>query len=160
LLDGAKMRAAEGSGPRPNGWIFDTCRVSALRRSLGRGGPSVAQAAYLPVDRNNTRVVNGKALPSSFTFMPPAIDYARGGFWSVTTYNEAGWLAEDKAAISNTEATPNADGSYKVKFNDPGAPNNLDTPAPFIPLLRVDVPPSVDGIISYFATDGRALVIE
>jgi hypothetical protein len=146
---------------RAQGSPFDTDPQDHLyATAYGWGGLSVAHAAYLPIDRNNTRVVNGKALPSSFTFTPPAIDYERGGFWSVTTYNEEGWLAEDKAAISNTEATPNADGSYTINFNDPGAPNNVTTPAPFTALLRVYVPESVDGIISYFATEGRAFVIE
>lgn len=128
--------------------------------AYGWGGLSVAHAAYLAIERNNTKIENGKALPSSFTFTPPEIDYDRGGFWSITTYNEEGWLAEDKAAISNTEATPNADGSYTINFNDPGAPNNVTTPAPFTTLLRMYVPKSVDGIVSYFATDGRAFVIE
>ena len=121
---------------------------------------SVAHAAYLPIDRNNTKIENGKALPSSFTFIPPAIDYARGGFWSITTYNAEGWLAEDKAAISNSEATPNADGSYTINFNNPDAPNNVNTPAPFTALMRVYVPKSVEGINAYFATEARKFVIE
>jgi hypothetical protein len=128
--------------------------------AYGWGGLSIAHAAYLPIDRNNTVIEDGRALPSSFTFTPPEIDYDRGGFWSITTYNEEGWLAQDRAAISNTEATPNADGSYTINFNNPDAPNNVNTPAPFTALLRVYVPSSVDGITSYFATDGRAFVIE
>jgi len=128
--------------------------------AYGWGGLSVAHAAYLPIDRNNTKIENGKALPSSFTFTPPAIDYERGGFWSITTYNAEGWLAEDKAAISNTEATPNADGSYTINFNNPDAPNNVNTPAPFSALIRVYVPESVDGINAYFATEARKFVIE
>lgn len=128
--------------------------------AYGWGGLSVAHAAYLPIDRNNTKIENGKALPSSFTFIPPAIDYARGGFWSITTYNQEGWLAENKAAISNTEATPNADGSYTINFNNPEAPNNVNTPAPFSALLRVYVPESVDGINFYFATEAKGFIIE
>lgn len=128
--------------------------------AYGWGGLSVEHAAYLNIEKNLSRVENGKALPSSFTFTPPEIDYDRGGFWSITTYNAEGWLAEDKAAISNTEAEPNDDGSYTINFNKPGAPNNVNTPARFAALMRVYVPASTDGIISYFAKEGRAFVIE
>jgi hypothetical protein len=89
----------------------------------------------------------------------PAIDFARGGFWSVTTYDAEGWLAEDKAAMSSAEATPNADGSYTINFNNPAAPNNVNTPAPFSALVRVYVPESVAGITSYFATEANKFVI-
>ncbi len=128
--------------------------------AYGWGGLSVEHAAYLNIDKNLTRIAAGRALPSSFTFTPPAIDYDRGGFWSLTTYNAEGWLAEDKAAISNSEAEPNEDGSYTINFNSPGALNNVNTPAPFTALLRVYVPASVDGIIAYFAKEGPAFAIE
>ncbi len=146
---------------RAQGTPFDTDPQDHLyATAYGWGGLSVADAAYLPIDENNTRIDNGKALPSSFTFLPPAIDFARGGFWSVTTYDAEGWLAQDKAAMSNTEATPNADGSYTINFNNPDAPNNVNTPAPFSALLRVYVPESVDGINAYFATEAPRFVIE
>jgi len=128
--------------------------------AYGWGGLSIEHAAYLNIEKNLTKIENGKALPSSFTFTPPEIDYERGGFWSITTYNAKGWLAEDKAAISNTEARPNDDGSYTINLNNPEARNNINTPAPFAALLRVYVPASTDGIVSYFAKEGRAFVIE
>ena len=146
---------------RAQGTPYDTDPQAHLyATAYGWGGLSVAHAAYLPIERNNTKIENGNALPSRFTFTPPEINYERGGFWSITTYNEEGWLAKDKAAISNTEATRNADGSYTINFNNPDAPNNLTTPVPFTALLRVYVPESVDGIVSYFATDGRVFAIE
>lgn len=146
---------------RAQGTPFETEPQDHLyATAYGWGGLSVAHAAYLPIDNNRTTIEGGRALPSSFTFTPPAINYACGGFWSITTYDAEGWLAEDKAAISNSEATPNADGSYTINFNSPDASNNINTPAPFTALLRVYVPESVDGIVSYFATEGQEFVIE
>jgi hypothetical protein len=128
--------------------------------AYGWGGLPIEDAAYLPIDRNETKIENGKALPSSVTFTPPAIDYKRGGFWSITTYDKEGWLAKDKAAISNTEATANADGSYTIRFNSPGQPNNVDTPAPFAVLLRMYVPKSKQEVIRFMEKAQQELVIK
>jgi hypothetical protein len=128
--------------------------------AYGWGGMAVEDAAYLPIDRNQTKIENGEALPSSITFTPPEIDFERGGFWSITTYNAQGWLARDKAAISDSEAIPNEDGSYTIRFNSPGEVNNVDTPAPFAALLRVYVPKTRHGIISYLSKAIGELVIK
>ena len=127
--------------------------------AYGWGGLSVEHAAYLPIT-NKTEIKDGKAVPSSLTFMPPEIHYGRGGFWSITTYNSEGWLAKNKAAISNSEAVANPDGSYTIRFNSPGSPNNIDTPSPFTALLRIYVPKSKDGVIQYLQKAGKELVIK
>lgn len=127
--------------------------------AYGWGGLSVAHAAYLPI-QNRTEVVDGEITPSSLTLTPPEIDYDRGGFWSITTYDEKGWLAKDKAATSNSEITPNPDGSYTIRFNSPGEPGNIETPVPFAALLRIYVPKSKDDVIRYLVKAGKELVIE
>ena len=127
--------------------------------AYGLGGLSVEHAAYLPIT-NKTEIKDGKAVPSSLTFMPPEIHYGRGGFWSITTYNSEGWLAKNKAAISNSEAVANPDGSYTIRFNSPGSPNNIDTPSPFTALLRIYIPKSKDGVIQYLQKAGKELVIK
>jgi hypothetical protein len=127
--------------------------------AYGWGGLSVEHAAYAPI-ANHTEIRDGKALPSSINFMPPDIDYGRGGFWSITTYDSDGWLARDKAAISNSEATPNPDGSYTIRFNSPGSPNNVETPSPFTALLRVYVPKSKDSAMQYLKTESKNLLIK
>ena len=121
-------------------------QVHLYATAYGWGGMTAEDAAYLPIERNQTKIENGKALPSSITFTPPEIDFERGGFWSITTYNSEGWLARAQAAISNSEATPNKDGSYTIRFNSPGEENNVDTPAPFAALLRVYVPKRNKGL--------------
>jgi hypothetical protein len=119
----------------------------------------VEHAAYQPII-NKTEFKDGKDAPSSLTFTPPDIDYDRGGFWSITTYNSEGWLARDKAAISNSEATPNTDGSYTIHFNSPGSPNNIETPSPFTSLLRIYVPKSKAGVVRYLLKANKELVIK
>jgi hypothetical protein len=128
--------------------------------AYGWGGLAIVHAGYVPITRNQTKIENGKALPSSLTFTPPEIDDGRGGFWSVITYDAEGWIARDKASISNSEVTPNADGSCTIHFNSPGKANNLDTPAPFVALLRVYVPRSKEGIIRYMAKAGELVIQE
>lgn len=127
--------------------------------AYGWGGLSVEHAAYAPIE-NRTEIKEGKAAPSSITFTPPEIDYDRGGFWSITTYDSEGWLARDKAAISNSEAIQNPDGSYTIRFNSPDNPNNIETPSPFSALLRIYVPKSKDGAIRYLKNASKNLVIK
>jgi hypothetical protein len=127
--------------------------------AYGWGGLSVEHAAYAPI-ANRTEIKEGKCVPSSITFTPPGIDYERGGFWSITTYNSDGWLARDKAAIANSEAVPNNDGSYTIRFNSPGSPNNIETPSPFTALLRIYVPKSKEDIRRYLSDASKDLVIE
>lgn len=126
--------------------------------AYGWGGLSVEHAAYLPI-ANQSQIAEGHSLPSSITFTPPEIDADRGGFWSITTYDSEGWLAKDKAAISNSEATPNPDGTVTVRFNSPGSPNNIDTPTPFTALLRIYVPKSKDSVRQYLSTAADTLAI-
>ncbi len=145
---------------RAQGGAYDTDPQDHLyATAYGWGGLSVEHAAYAPI-ANRTEIREGKALPSSITFMPPEIDYDRGGFWSITTYNSEGWLARDKAAISNSEAIPNPDGSYTIRFNSPGSPNNVETPSPFTALLRVYVPKSKESAIQYLKNESRNLLIK
>lgn len=127
--------------------------------AYGWGGLSVEHAAYLPIN-NQTETKDGKASPSSLTFTPPEIDYDRGGFWSITTYDREGWLAKDKAAISNSEAAKNPDGSYTIRFNTPGGQNNIETPSPFSVLLRIYVPKSKDVAVQYLQKASKDLVIK
>jgi hypothetical protein len=127
--------------------------------AYGWGGLSVEHAAYAPLE-NRTEISEGKTVPSSITFTPPEIDHERGGFWSITTYDSEGWLARDKAAISNSEASPNQDGSYTIRFNTPDSPNNIETPSPFTALLRIYVPKSKEGAIRYLNREAKDLVIK
>jgi hypothetical protein len=69
-------------------------------------------------------------------------------------------LARDKAAISNSEATPNPDGSYTIRFNSPGSQNNVETPSPFTALLRIYVPKSKESAMKYLKNESKNLLIK
>jgi hypothetical protein len=128
--------------------------------AYGWGGLGIEDAAYYPIADNQTKIENKKALPSSVTFTPPEMNLERGGFWSITTYNQEGWLAKDVAAISNTQAVANEDGTYTIHFNTPGVKNNIDTPAPFVALLRVYVPKSKENILKYMKQAPTEFIIK
>jgi len=47
-------------------------------------------------------------------------------FWSVTVYDQQGFMFDDRANVNSHEATANPDGTYTITFGgDPGAPNRL-----------------------------------
>lgn len=127
--------------------------------AYGWGGLGLPDAAYWPFV-NNSQVVDGQIQPSSATFTPPEIQEERGGFWSVTIYDEEGWLAKDVSAISNTQAEPNEDGTYTINFNNPGAQNNLETAVPFTALFRFYLPDSKESAVEYIDEHAGELVIE
>ncbi|MBE3638810.1 DUF1254 domain-containing protein [Mangrovicoccus algicola] len=127
--------------------------------AYGWGGLGLPDAAYWPF-ANKTEIADGEIRPSSATFTPPDIQEERGGFWSVTIYDEDGWLAKDVSAISNTQAEPNEDGTYTINFNSPGAKNNLDTSVPFAALFRFYLPDSKASAIEYIDEHADELVIE
>jgi len=127
--------------------------------AYGWGGLGLPDAAYWPFV-NKTKIVDGKSQPSSATFTPPEIQKDRGGFWSVTIYNEEGWLAKDISAISDTQAVANEDGTYTINFNSPGEKNNLATSTPFTALFRFYLPKSRDSAVRYIEEHSDELVIE
>jgi len=114
--------------------------------AYGWGGLPVHDAAYLtiPVKAKNNNC-------SSFTIDTPPLNYKKGGFWSVTTYNKEGWLAVDKAAISNNESVANNDSTITVRFNCDGQPNNIETVNEFSALLRLYAPTNLQAIRKYLA---------
>jgi len=135
-------------------------QIHLYATAYGWDGLAIEHAGYVPITRNQTKIEDGKALPSSLTFTPPETDESRGGFWSVITYDAEGWIARDKASICGADVAPNADGSCTIHFNSPGKPNNVDTPTPFVALLRVYVPRSKEGIVRYIAKAMSELVIK
>lgn len=135
----------------PQGHLYAT--------AYGWGGLPIEDAGYLDLV-NNTTLENGKSLPSKITLKPADLNFEKGGFWSITTYNMEGWLAEDQASISNSTAVQNEDGTYTIHFNNPNEVNNINTPSPFSALLRNYVPTNKSAIIDYLKTNNGKLIIE
>ena len=114
--------------------------------AYGWGGLPISDAAYMTIP---VEAQDGKC--SSLAVDVPPLKYNKGGFWSVTTYGTDGWIARDKAAISNNEAVANKDGTYTVRFNCDGMANNIDTPDQFAVLLRAYAPEDTKSIGQYLA---------
>ncbi len=112
--------------------------------AYGWGGLPIYDAGYLPIINN----ISGNTC-SSLTIDEPPVNYAKRGFWSITTYNKRGWLAKDKAALSNDEVKANGDGTYTIHFNCEAKINNINTIDAFAVLMRIYTPTNAKDISQY-----------
>ncbi|MEO0653036.1 MAG: DUF1214 domain-containing protein, partial [Planctomycetota bacterium] len=72
-------------------------------------------------------------------------DPADVAFWSITVYDQDGFMFNDLANLSSNTAVPNADGTYTLSFGcGPDAPNNIeiDNPTGFFNLACRHYQPS------------------
>ncbi|MGI9511602.1 MAG: DUF1254 domain-containing protein [Anderseniella sp.] len=123
--------------------------------AFGWGGLPAMDAGYIALP------INAKGgVGSAVTIDAPPLNYDKGGFWSITTYNKEGWLAHDRAAISNRQAEQNADGSYTVRFNCAGMANNLETENDFAAVLRLYVPTTLEEITAYLGQGQKNYSVE
>jgi hypothetical protein len=53
----------------------------------------------------------------TLTFPKPDLDYEKGGFFSITTYNSESWIGEENFYISMDRMKDNGDGTITVDFN-------------------------------------------
>lgn len=53
----------------------------------------------------------------TLTFQKPDLDYEKGGFFSITTYNSESWISEENFYISMDRMKDNGDGTVTVDFN-------------------------------------------
>lgn len=121
----------------------------------GWGGLPVRHAHYIPITPRDERVLAGE--PSSMTFRPPDLRYGEGGYWSITLYDQDGWVATERFNTNSHRATVNADGTYTLTFNgDDTAANQLDVTENWNGLFRCYLPISVDNILAF----GRDLTAE
>ena len=83
------------------------------------------------------------------TFRPPPVQYGKNGYWSLTLYNEQGWVATENFFTNSFKAKPNSDGSYTIHFNTPGAINNLEVVENWNGLFRCYLPESVESVLEF-----------
>lgn len=53
----------------------------------------------------------------TITFPKPNLDFANGGFFSLTTYNSESWISEDNFYIGHDRMLDNGDGTMTIDFN-------------------------------------------
>ena len=129
-----------------------------LASAIGIFGLPIKDAAYL-----NTIQPTGKAkkgAPSKITLPKPPIDFNKGGFFSVTTYDAKGWIAKEDYALNNNTAKANDDGSITFHFNAPGKPNNLEVVEDWTLLIRLYAPKSKEAILKYMKDAEKNIVVE
>lgn len=129
-----------------------------IASAVGIFGLPIKDAAYLNTIQPKGDAKNGS--PSKITLPAPPLNFGKGGFFSVTTYNEEGWIAKKNFALNNSTATPNKDGSYTFHFNAPGQPNNIEVVKNWSVLIRLYAPASVDEIMDYMKEAESSLTIE
>lgn len=114
----------------------------------GWGGLPAKHAFYFQVVPGDEAAKNGA--PSSVTFRRPDLKYDRAGYWSLTVYDEKGWVVTNPFYLNSRNAKLNADGSITLNFNGaPGAINNIQVPKNWNALYRAYLPASVDSIVKY-----------
>ncbi len=123
--------------------------------AYGWGGLPIFDAGYLVIPNK----ASGKYC-SSVTLDVPTLNKKNNGFWSITTYNKQGWLARDKAAISDKTATLNNDGTVTIWFNCEGKPNNINTTEEFAVLFRTYAPISVSDTKKYLKNGKEKYVVK
>jgi len=121
----------------------------------GWAGLPAKHAFYFVVVPGDQKSKKGE--PSTMTFTIPPVQYDKNGYWSLTLYNEQGWVATEAFNTNSHKAKPNADGSYTLNFNTPGAINNLDVVENWNGLFRCYLPGSVDKVLEFKAEVMKAL---
>ncbi|GGF39826.1 hypothetical protein GCM10011339_30440 [Echinicola rosea] len=80
---------------------------------MGWGGLPPKYAQY-------TALIKGQGAGEknqTLTFPKPDLDYEKGGFFSITTYNSESWIGEENFYISMDRMKDNGDGTMTVDFN-------------------------------------------
>lgn len=96
-----------------------------IAAAAGWGGLPVKDAAYISTIRPDKAASDGAC--ASMSLRRPPLQFAKGGFFSITTYGPDSWIKTKNFALSNRQAEANADGSVTFRYNCPGEPNNIDT---------------------------------
>ncbi|WP_187328761.1 DUF1254 domain-containing protein [Echinicola rosea] len=81
--------------------------------AMGWGGLPPKYAQY-------TALIKGQGAGEknqTLTFPKPDLDYEKGGFFSITTYNSESWIGEENFYISMDRMKDNGDGTMTVDFN-------------------------------------------
>lgn len=121
--------------------------IFLISSAVGIFGLPVKDAAYITQIQPSDDLKSGTC--SSLTLPVPPLQFDKGGFFSVTTYDEKGWIAKDKFALSNRQAKPNKDGSYSFYFNCSGKQNNIDVVPNWNIIIRLYRPNSEKEILNY-----------
>ena len=148
-------RVAAGEARSELGFVADMNDVVFPHYQLvsiaGWAGQPATEAFYILLSGGDDAARQGEC--SAFTFASPDLQYDRNGYWSITLYDNEGWVATDAFNTNSYKATPNEDGSYTIHFNCGAAKiNNLEVVPNWNGLLRLYLPTSVESAINFRQT--------
>lgn len=125
---------------------FDEVHLESYRiaAAAGWGALPAKHAMYTPLVPGQ-----GSSECSTYTLPKPDLDFDNGGFFSLTTYDNKGWIVKDHYALNNNQASTNEDGSITLHFNCEGQPNNIDVVEDWTGIIRLSKPNSVQAITHY-----------
>ena len=148
-----RLKARMKEANKPEYYFGKKGEVDSLQfliaSAVGIFGLPVEHAAYLNTIQPDPEIQEGRC--ASLTLPVPPIQFEKGGFFSVTTYNKEGWIATDTFALNNRQAEANEDGSYTFHFNCPGKKNNIDVVPGWAILIRLYRPENKESILEYMA---------
>lgn len=113
----------------------------------GWAGLPARHAFYFVIVPGDESAKTGK--PSSMTFNLPPLQYDKNGYWSLTVYDEQGWVVTENFNMNTMKAQANEDGSFTLNFNNPGAINNIEVKENWNALFRCYLPESVERVIEF-----------
>lgn len=147
----SKLKSRMAEATKPEFYFGTKDEVDSLQfliaSAVGIFGLPVEHAAYLNTIQPSEEIQQGKC--ASLTLPVPPIQFDKGGFFSVTTYNKEGWIATDNFALNNRMAEANEDGTYTFHFNCPSAKNNIEVVPGWAILIRLYRPESKEAILNY-----------
>jgi len=151
-LRGELIKRAITEGVIEEGFVDDIEDIKPpqyqLINTAGWAGLPAKHAYYFVVLPGDEGAKNGEH--SSVTFAKPDLQYDRAAYWSITIYNEQGWVVTDPFNINSTKAVPNEDGTITLNFNGgEDAINNIKVPKNWNALFRCYLPTTVPGIVDY-----------
>jgi uncharacterized membrane protein len=145
-------RVAAGEAKSELGFVYSINDIVYSHYQLvsiaGWAGQPAKEAFYILLTPGDELAKKGKC--SSTTFSPPELQYERNGYWSITMYDNEGWVATDTFNTNSLKAKPNKDGTYTVHFNcDDSSINNLEVVENWNGLMRLYLPVTVAGAIDF-----------
>ncbi|GGF39843.1 DUF1254 domain-containing protein [Echinicola rosea] len=165
-LRGELIKRAITEGVIEEGFIDDIDDIKTpqyqMINTAGWAGLPAKHAYYFVVLPGDEGAKNGEH--SSVTFEKPDLQYDRSAYWSITIYNEQGWVVTNPFNTNSTKAVPNEDGTITLNFNGgEDAINNIKVPKNWNALFRCYLPASVPSIIEYrkdFVKNHKVLTVK
>ncbi|AWW32216.1 lytic murein transglycosylase [Echinicola strongylocentroti] len=165
-LRGDLIKRAITEGVIEEGFIDDIDDIKTpqyqMINTAGWAGLPAKHAYYFVVLPGDEGAKNGEH--SSVTFEEPDLQYDRSAYWSITIYDEQGWVVTNPFNTNSTKAVPNEDGSITLNFNGgEDAINNIKVPKNWNALFRCYLPSSVPSIVEYrkdFVKNHKVLTVE